>query len=347
MDTRDGTSTDTGTATAAASRPRVVVGIDGSPGSRAALAWAMEAAAATGATVQALTAFAVDFYWTDPYLADPRRIDAITADTRARAAAMVDEASAAMEETGGTPPEVELLVLPGPAPQHLVYQSHGAELLVVGSRGRGGVASTLLGSVALHCSAHARCPVVVVHPTRADAEARVVVGLDDSDMSRAALRSAADEALRLRARLDVVVAFQPYDSWSELYAVMLPPWGETREHAETRARQIVAEVLGEEADRLEIRVVPEQGIPGDVLVRAAEGARLLVVGSLSRSRLEGMVLGSVALHAVVHAPCPVMVVHPHWHPVAVPAPAQAAAEAAPITEATPTASAVPTPAPVA
>jgi nucleotide-binding universal stress UspA family protein len=305
-------------------RPRVVVGIDGSPGSRAALAWAMEAAAATGATVEAVTAFAVDFYWTDPYLADPGRVDAITADTRALAAGMVGEARAAMAETGATAPDVELVVVPGPAPQHLVHQSRGADLLVVGSRGRGGVASTLLGSVALHCSAHARCPVVVVHPTGAERGARVVVGLDDSVMSRAALRAAADEALRLRTRLDVVVAFQPYDSWSELYAVMMPPWGETREHAEQHARQTVSEILGEEADRLLIRVVAEEGVPGDVLVRAARGARLLVVGSLSRSRLEGMVLGSVALHCVVHAPCPVMVVHPPRHPAEPSVPAQRA-----------------------
>jgi nucleotide-binding universal stress UspA family protein len=298
----------------AAGPPRVVVGIDGSPGSRAALAWAMERAFATGATVEALAAFAVDAYWTDMYLADSRRIEAIRADTRARAAELVDEARARRSETGRPVPRVELVVVPGPAPQHLVRQSHGAELLVVGSRGRGGVASTLLGSVALHCSAHARCPVVVVHPTTPDAEPRVVVGVDDSVMSRAALRRGADEAMRTGARLDVVVAFQPYDSWSELYAVMLPPWGETREHAEARARQLVSEVLGEEAQRLVIRMVAEQGVPGDVLVRATAGARLLVVGSLSRSRLEGMVLGSVALHCVVHAHCPVMVVHPERHP---------------------------------
>lgn len=301
---------DTDTEPMAARRPRLVVGIDGSPGSRGALVWAMEHAAATGATVEALAAFAVDVYWTDVYLADPRRVEAIRADTRARAAAMVEEARTARLETGRPVPEVEVVVVPGPAPQHLVHRSRGADLLVVGSRGRGGLASTLLGSVALHCSAHARCPVVVVHPTEPDTEPRVVVGLDDSPMSRAALKRAADEAILLGARLDVVVAFQPYDSWSELYAVMFPPWGETREHAENRARHIVAEVLDGEAHGLTIRVTAEEGGPGDVLVRSAAGARLLVVGSLSRSRLEGMVLGSTALHCVVHAPCPVMVVHP-------------------------------------
>jgi nucleotide-binding universal stress UspA family protein len=323
---------DTSTEATTELRPRVVVGIDGSAGSRAALAWALEAAAATGARVEAVTAFPVDFYWTDAYLADVGRVERIQADTRTRAEEMVDKARSAMTETGRSAPPVELVVVPGPTAQHLVRHSRGADLLVVGSRGRGGVASTLLGSVALHCSAHARCPVVVVHPTRPEAEPRVVVGLDDSAMSRAALRAAADEALRLGARLDVVAAFHPYDDWSELYAVMLPPWGETREHAEARAREIVADVIGKEAARLSITVTTEQGVAGDVLIRAAEGARLLVVGSQSRSRLEGMVLGSVALHCVVHAPCPVMVVHPQTtDPVA---PAQGAGR--PPVERTPT-----------
>src|SRR5690348_13591389 len=153
-------------------RPRVVVGIDGSPSSRAALAWALEAAADRGAEVQALSAFPVDFYWTDPYLADQGRIDAIRADTHARATAMVDEVRSLVLVDGTVP--VEVLVVPGPPAQHLVRQSRGTDLLVVGSRGRGGVASTLLGSVALHCCAHARCPVVVVHPAARAPAPRVV-----------------------------------------------------------------------------------------------------------------------------------------------------------------------------
>jgi nucleotide-binding universal stress UspA family protein len=59
-----------------------------------------------------------------------------------------------------------------------------------------------------------------------------------------------------------------------------------------------------------VQVVVEVGAPGDVLVRHADGASLLVVGSRSRSRLAGMVLGSVALHCAVHARCPVLVVRP-------------------------------------
>lgn len=59
-----------------------------------------------------------------------------------------------------------------------------------------------------------------------------------------------------------------------------------------------------------VRTEVAEGWVTDVLISAAQGARLVVVGSRSRSRLVGMLLGSVALHCVVHAPCPVMVVHP-------------------------------------
>ena len=59
-----------------------------------------------------------------------------------------------------------------------------------------------------------------------------------------------------------------------------------------------------------MRVTVAEGHPDDVLAREAEGALLLVVGVRSRSRLAGVVLGSVALQCVMHAPCPVLVVHP-------------------------------------
>lgn len=65
-------------------RQRIVVGIDGSDGARAALVWALTEAAARSAPVEVVTAFPVDFYWTDAYLLDTRRIEAIRADTEAR-----------------------------------------------------------------------------------------------------------------------------------------------------------------------------------------------------------------------------------------------------------------------
>jgi nucleotide-binding universal stress UspA family protein len=295
-------------------RQRIVVGIDGSDGARSALTWALTEAAHRGADVEVVTAFPVDFYWTDPYLLDSGRIDDIRSETGIRAQAMIDEARqdpAVAAVPGATVVDVQLLVVGGAPTAHLVQRTEGAALLVVGSRGRGAFRSAVAGSVALHCSAHAKCPVVVVHPMTASAAepTRVVVGLDDSEPARAALAAAVAQAASLGARVDAVVAYGAPNYWIDLYAVMPPPIGETQQHARARSEVIVAEVAGAEAlEQGTVRVVAVEGHPGQVLVDEAEGARLLVVGSRSRNQLEGVVLGSVALHCVMHAPCPVLVV---------------------------------------
>ncbi|WP_448628140.1 universal stress protein [Geodermatophilus sp. URMC 64] len=284
---------------------RVVVGIDGSDGARAALAWALTEAAARDAALEVVTAFPVDFYWADPQLLDTGRIDSIRADTEARARAMVDEVRS---DPAAPAVEVSVLAVAGSPAPHLVQRSEGAALLVVGSRGRGAVRSTVAGSVALHCAAHARCPVVVVHAAPVSEPARVVVGLDSSEHARAALTTAVAQARRFGARVDAVLAYEAPNYWSDLYAVMAPPVGEGAEHARTRGEALVAEVLGED-ERDAVRVAAVEGHPGHVLVEQARGARLLVVGSRSRNQLQGVVLGSTALHCVMHAPCPVLVVH--------------------------------------
>jgi nucleotide-binding universal stress UspA family protein len=110
--------------------------------------------------------------------------------------------------------------------------------------------------------------------------------------------------------------------WSDT-TVPAPPVGESLEAARRRAEDLVAAVLGP-GPHPDVEVLAETGAPGDVLVRRATGAGLLVVGSRSRSRLAGLVLGSVALHCVVHAPCPVLVVRPRHARRAGPAPTTAA-----------------------
>ncbi|MGY1753380.1 universal stress protein [Blastococcus sp. SYSU D01042] len=302
--------------------------MDGSPGSRAALLWALPAAARAGATLELVSSFPVDFYWADPYLLDRRRLDEVREDTATRVRGFLAEARqdpAVTAVPGAAEVEAEVVVAAGTPAQHLVSRAEGARLLVVGSRGRGGVRSTLLGSVALHCVAHAPTAVVVVHPGAVQPPLRVVVGIDDSAMSRAALARAADEAAGLGAELDVVAALQPVAYWSEVQAAAMAPMAEVRQQVRERAEETVAEVLGQGTSA---RLRVEEGAPAQVLTRAADGAALLVVGSHSRSSIGGMLLGSVALHCAVHAPCPVMVVRPEppraaGHPAEEPAAAAA------------------------
>src|SRR4051794_8873546 len=273
----------------AGTEQRIVVGVDGSAGARVALIWALAEAGRREVDLEVVTAFPVDFYWTDPYLLDTRRIDAILADTENRARAMLDEVrsapdTAAQPGVGGV--EASVVVCAGAPAAHLVERSADAALLVVGSRGRGAVHSTVAGSGALHCAAHARCPVAVVHARTfepAPRRPRVVVGLDDSDHARAALAAAVAEAAPLDARVDAVLAHEAPNYWSDLYAVLAPPSGETHERALERGEAIVRESLGPEPVlRDTLRGVAVAEHPRQGLVREAAGAQLLVVGSPRR-----------------------------------------------------------------
>jgi nucleotide-binding universal stress UspA family protein len=292
--------------------PRVVVGVDGSSGARAALVTALATAARRGATLDVVAAHPVGLYWYDLEQPDPRRVDEARADTERRARALVG-AVRADPQVRAVPgaPDVPVTVVPAPGPpaEQLVRIAEGAALLVVGSRGRGPVRSTLLGSVALHCATSAPCPVLVVRPGPVDAPLRIVAGLDDSATARAALREAAERAWELGAEIEAVIALRMPDYWADVHAITAPPLEDLRERAVRRGREIVAEELGSPPPVL-VRVVTETGPPGDALVRRAAGAVVLVVGSRSRNRLPGMLLGSAALHCVVSAPCPVLVVHP-------------------------------------
>jgi nucleotide-binding universal stress UspA family protein len=138
----------------------------------------------------------------------------------------------------------------------------------------------------------------------------VVVGLDGTATARAALARAAEAATETGAQLVAVSAFQLPECWSDLGVAFLESLDDVRNAAREQAESMVTGVLGE-SPGVPVRVVTVHGPPADVLAQQAAGADLLVVGS--RSRLSGMLLGSVALHCVVHAPCPVMVVHPSRH----------------------------------
>lgn len=162
--------------------PRVVVGVDGSAGSLTALRWAMQWGLVREAEVAVLTAY--------PDSMDLTALGAMRDWARVRAA--VDAVRGSDTAIRDLP--VSLHVEPGPAATQLLRHSADADLLVVGSRGRGAVRSALLGSVALHCVSAAECPVAVVpRPGRwaqPQPGPRVVAGVDGSERSTAALTEA-------------------------------------------------------------------------------------------------------------------------------------------------------------
>lgn len=137
--------------------PRVVVGVDGSPASYEALRWAVRYARFVAATVDAVAAYELPGAagWSAP------AADAEFDEAQARQD-MTDEIEKVLRQVGEVPLEQHLVR--GTPAKVLIRASAGAELLVVGSRGRGGFASLLLGSVSQQCAAHAACPVVIVRP---------------------------------------------------------------------------------------------------------------------------------------------------------------------------------------
>ncbi|MEV5753977.1 universal stress protein [Actinoallomurus sp. NPDC052308] len=134
---------------------RIVVGVDGSEPSRAALRWALRQARLTGAAVDAVIGWEVptSFGWD---------MAVVGADDIKAAAAKTLEAT--IEQEAGQRPEVpvDARVMEGNAARVLLDAAEGADLIVVGNRGHGGFTGALLGSVSQHCVHHAKCPVVVI-----------------------------------------------------------------------------------------------------------------------------------------------------------------------------------------
>jgi nucleotide-binding universal stress UspA family protein len=146
-----------------------------------------------------------------------------------------------------------------------------------------------------------------------DSRPRVVVGVDGSAGSLTALQFAFDEAKRRATGLLVVTAFELPDVWSITYGLPVScSVDEIRDNVLQNTRRVVTEALGDQltADGApKIDVVARGGSAGHVLVSAAAGSPLLVVGSRGLGGFHRMLLGSVSLQCVQHAPCPVTVVH--------------------------------------
>jgi nucleotide-binding universal stress UspA family protein len=142
-----------------AEKRRIVVGVDGSARSDAALIWAADEARRREATLEVVTA------WQDPVAyygaASPaaHAASSFTDVVEARAEQIADHAA---RRAADLVADVVHQGVQGQAAEVLTEAAEGADLLVVGSRGRGGFTSLVLGSVGSECAQHAPCPVAVV-----------------------------------------------------------------------------------------------------------------------------------------------------------------------------------------
>jgi nucleotide-binding universal stress UspA family protein len=281
-----------------APRP-VVVGVDGSASAYRAVEWAAAEADRRGVALRLVRAFS----WTtadhptgwvaryrDEVLEVSRR--QVARAVRVAADARPDVEAAAQVEIGA-PIEV------------LSAEARRAQLLVLGDRGLGEVAGLVLGSVAVSLAARGACPVVVVRGERAGAEGPVVVGIDGSPVSEAAVAFAFDAAAARGVDLVAVHAWSPTAIDEELATFV--DWHASAEDA------VLAERLagwGQKYPQVAVRRTVVRDGAVRALVAASAGAQLVVVGSRGRGNAAGLLLGSVS-HGVLHdAHCPVAVVRP-------------------------------------
>jgi nucleotide-binding universal stress UspA family protein len=195
-------------------------------------------------------------------------------------------------------------------------EQDGADLLVVGSRGRGAIRSAVFGSVSRSLATSAPCPVVVVSPgvdgagdADGDGEASIVCGVDGSEHALAAARLGADLAARMGFQLLVVHALPDLGSVVSYPGARstVPPLSGQPDARARLADQIVDNAL-DAVDRAATGIV-ETGRPWEVLERVAdrEGGRLLVVAARGQSGLQAAMFGSVATEVASGSHRPVVV----------------------------------------
>ena len=272
----------------------IVVGIDGSPNAQAALAWAVRRAERTGAPVRAVMSWHYPSVLLLPLVGQAVPPAESMEQATAEALAVIVEPIAST-----TSATVEQAVRQGAPAATLLAESEHAALVVVGREAPSD--SLLRGSVSRRVAAAASCPVVVVPAgVEPDLDGPIVVGVDGSDHSIAAIRWAAAATdgpivvLHVAGRL------------------LSPAFGNLSDDMLARLDQAVVDAAvdsaGVDRSRVTTRVV--EGDAREVLADPSLGASLIVLGARGATGLDALVLGSVATSVAALAPVPVAVVPP-------------------------------------
>ncbi|MEO5779193.1 MULTISPECIES: universal stress protein [Arthrobacter] len=301
----------------------IVVGVDGSDHSHCALAWAAREAERRRRPLHIVTAYSVPIFAASGLDGGYATVD----DSVIRDGAEAVQKQA-LDKVAGYNIDVDASVENGDASGVLLEMSETAELLVFGTRGRGGFVGRMLGSVSSALPAHAKCPTVTVPLVCADRlgeitddkhvlaeQAKsgrelianvVVVGVDGSEQARIAVLDAAAQAERLSARLRVVCAVPQY---SGSLAWVPAPLDRDALFTEIQAQlDAGAAWLASHFPALTMETQLLDGSPVDVLVEASRNVELLVLGTRGHGGFAGMLLGSTTDGVLHHAKSPVMVV---------------------------------------
>ncbi|WAY20571.1 universal stress protein [Mycolicibacterium fortuitum] len=280
-------------------RHGIVVGVDGSPASDNAVAWAARDAALRGVQLTLIYALpgAASPVWLDVAL--PQDYWDYQNETGQK---VLDAAQQVAREAAGEHAlRIVAKSVPGHAVATLIEYSRRADLVVVGSRGLSKWGRRLLGSVSSSLAHHAHGPVAVIPEGERPSTAPVVVGVDGSPASELATEIAFDEASRRGVELIVL------HTWTDLN-LEFPAirWNDLSEEAERALSEQLAGWCERYPDVAVRRVVmPDE--PARQLLAQAEAAQLVVVGNRGRGGFAGMLLGSVSSAVVHSATAPVIV----------------------------------------
>ncbi|MGW2776284.1 universal stress protein [Streptomyces olivaceoviridis] len=273
----------------------LVVGVDGSEPSMRAVDWAADEAVLRGASLRLVYAS----LWERYEGAVPVQESGDPSEEM-----MTEEIVGAAERRARRRrPGVKVTtdVLPEEPEYGLIRESGSALAVVLGCRGRGGVAESLLGSVSVAVAGHALCPVVVLRGSDGDqarsaARGRVVLGVGAEPAGSAAVRFAIEEAVLRGVPLEAVRA------WHR-------PLHEPRAHPrERQAAETVEDALRDLPSGLPVRRRTVEGHARDALSALSREADLLVVGARRRRGHPGLRPGRVVHGVLRHAACPVAVV---------------------------------------
>ncbi|KUN80604.1 universal stress protein UspA [Streptomyces bungoensis] len=284
----------------------VVVGVDGSPSSLAAVEVAAREAGLRRVGLRMVHAFGAPSIrlpgggppWSPAQAGVRELVDGTLDRAEQRARDVAPHVDVTREVTVGEPPAV------------LEIESHTASLVVVGSRGLGGFGSLLLGSTAVQLAAHGRCPVLVVRG-RENPSGPVLLAVDGSPAGGPAVGFAFAEASMRGAGLVALLV------WNT--------WGEPAHEGPPTALDVIVDVgrlRGEEQRVLDETLDPwQRRCPGvaverrlvrsrvrPALLEASGDAQLVVSGARGRGGFTGLLLGSVSQALLHHASCPVAVV---------------------------------------
>ena len=283
----------------------IVVGVDGSTASTAAVRWAARSAAMRdiGLTIVHACLPVVPesslVEWTGPTPSEVMRAQ------EEQVQRLIDDAAKTANDTAGGLHIQAKAIAAAPVPV-LLELSNDAQIVVVGRRGRSSLAGVLLGSVSIALIHRARCPVAVIHDeSPADAasmDAPVLVGIDGSPASELATAIAFDEASW--RGVEVVALHAAYDS--DPFGIHQLEWADV----EPKAHEALAERLaGWEGRYPDVRVrrVVVFDRPAHHLIEQAKTAQLVVVGTRGRGEFTGLLLGSVSAALVQATRTPIIV----------------------------------------